>query len=90
MIHAHFPHYFSFHLKKEIKEVYLQALMFNLGLAMTFMFEPIYLFNLGYSLQSILMFYGLVYVAYCFLIFVGAKFASIAGYKHSILLSSLF
>jgi MFS family permease len=90
MIQPHISHYFSHHLNKEIKEVYLQALLFNLGLSMAFIFEPIFLFKLGYSISHILGFYCLVYIFYSFFVFAGAKFASKAGYKHSILLSNFF
>lgn len=90
MIHPHFPHYFTHHLNKETKEVYWQASLFNLALAMAYIFEPIFLHRLGYNLVQILEFYALVYVCYCLFIFTGAKFAGRFGYKHSILFSSIF
>ncbi len=57
---------------------------------MVFIFEPIYLWTLGYSLIQIMWFYVQVYVWYAFLVGAGAKFASRLGYKHSIFLSNFF
>lgn len=84
------PHYFSYRLNREVEEVYWHAILNGLALSMVFIFEPIYLWNLGYSLVKILWFYVQVYAWYMLLISVGAKFASRFGYKHSILVSNIF
>ena len=57
---------------------------------MVFIFEPIYLYTLGYSLVEIMWFYVQVYVWYALLVSFGAKFAGRYGYKHSIFVSNLF
>src|SRR3989338_5647526 len=84
------PHYFSHHLNREVEEVYWHAILNGLALSLFFIFEPIYLYSLGYKLTQILWFYVQVYVWYAILISFGAKFASRFGYKHAILISNFF
>lgn len=84
------PHYFSTHPSREVKEVYWYTIISNMALSMVFIFEPIYLYTLGYSLISIMWFYVMVYSWYLLLVSLGAKFASKFGFKHSIFLSSIF
>jgi MFS family permease len=81
--------YFSHKVDREVKEVYWQTLIANLAISLVFIFEPIYLYTLGYSLVSILWFYVLVYVAYTLFISLGAKISGKIGYKHSIFISNL-
>lgn len=83
-------YYFSHHLNREVKEVFWHSLLSGLALSLVFIFEPIYLYSLGYSLPRILWFYAMVYVWYMLLVSLGAKFASHYGYKHSILVSNIF
>ena len=84
------PHYFSHHLNREVEEVYWHAILNGLALSLVFIFEPIYLYSLGYSFTQILWFYVQVYVWYSLLISFGAKFASRFGYKRAILISNFF
>jgi|SRR3989344_1272141 len=84
------PHYFTTHPSREVKEVYWFTIISNMALSMVFIFEPIYLYTLGYSLTKIMVFYLLVYSSYLFLITFGAKFAGRFGYKHAIFLSNIF
>lgn len=86
----HRPHYFSYHLNREVEEVYWHGLLSSLALALVFIFEPIYLWKLNFSLVQILWFYVLLYVWYILLIGFGAKFASRFGYKHAIFVSNIF
>ncbi|HYE22117.1 MAG TPA: MFS transporter, partial [Verrucomicrobiae bacterium] len=85
----HHVHYFSKHLNPEVKEVYWFAGINSLALTLSFIFEPIYLYQLGYSLVNIMWFYFQVYVWFSVLIFLGAKVASRVGYKHSMLIGSI-
>ena len=85
-----FPHYFSTHPNREVTEVYWFTIIANLAISMVFIFEPIYLYTLGFSFISIMWFYAMVYGWYLILVFSGAKFASRYGYKHSIFLSCIF
>lgn len=90
MIHPHIPHYFSYHVNREVKEVYWSSLLFNLALTLTFIFEPIFLYKLGFGLEKILVFYAQVYFWYCILIFGGARITSLVGYKHAMFLGAVF
>jgi len=83
-------HYFSYSLNKEVREIYWNASIFNLALSMAYIFEPIFLYKLGYSLIQILWFYLAVYVAYVVFIIPVTKITSRIGYKHAILISSFF
>lgn len=84
------PHYFSHNLNTEVKEVYWNAFILNLALSITTLFEPIFLYGLGYSMIDILWFYCLVYFGYSFFVFLGAKVSSWIGYKHTMLWSTVF
>ncbi|HTL39811.1 MAG TPA: MFS transporter [Methylomirabilota bacterium] len=84
------PHYFSHRINQEVKEIYWNAMVVNLALSITTLFEPIFLYRLGYSLSGILHFYALVYLGYAILVFLAAKITSRIGYKHSILVSNIF
>lgn len=79
-----FPH----HIRREIRELYLATLILNIGVAMVLLFEPIYLYSIGYSLQQILLFFLIVYILYFFLVPLGARFAKRFGYEHSIVVST--
>lgn len=83
-------HYFSKKINREVKEVYWHSFLNSLALSLVFIFEPIYLYSLGYDLKAIMWFYLMVYAWYCGLIFFGARFASRFGYKHAILVSNIF
>jgi MFS family permease len=82
-------HYFSHTINKEVKEVFWQAFLANMALSITMLFEPIFLYQLGYSLINILWFYCLVYIGYIFLVFLGAKIISKIGYKHAMFWSNI-
>ncbi len=76
------------HLASQVKELYASALLQNLALAMLLLFEPIYLWRQGFSVAVILWFFLGVYVAYLFVMPLGAKFATRFGYEHSMLVST--
>lgn len=82
--------YFSSKVGQEVREIYWQTIITNLALSLVFIFEPIYLYSLGFSISAILFFYAQVYLWYLILITWGAKFAGRFGYKHSILVSNIF
>ena len=82
--------YFTSSVNREVKEIYEYSLVYTLALSLVFIFEPIYLWSLNYSLIDILLFYLQIYVWYAVLISVGARFASRFGYKHSLLVSNVF
>lgn len=86
----HWPHYFTYRLNHEVREIYWHGILNSIALSLVFIFEPIYLYSLGYSLTNIMWFYAMVYFWYSVLISFGAKFASNYGYKHSIFISNIF
>lgn len=77
------------HLSPQVRELYGAALLQNLALAMLLLFEPIYLYTHGFGITGILWFFLGVYVAYLFLMPLGAKFACRYGYEHSIAASTI-
>ncbi len=86
----HLPHYFTTHPNREVTEVYWFTIISNLALSMVFIFEPVYLYTLGYDFTKIMEFFLMVYIWYAALVVFGAKFASHYGYKHAIFLSNIF
>lgn len=62
----------------------------DFAVAAVALFEPIYLYTLGYSLKVILLFYIEVYIVYFILLPLGAKYANKFGYEHSMMLSTIF
>ncbi len=84
------PHYFSKHPSREMRELYWSVGLMDLGIAAVALFEPIFLFTLGYSLQEILMFYLVLYGIYALLLPFFGRLVGRIGYEHSILYSQFF
>ncbi|HEX9502959.1 MAG TPA: MFS transporter [Patescibacteria group bacterium] len=82
-------HYFSHELNREVVELYWNTGLFNLAINLTYIFEPIFLYKLGYTLPQIMFFYLIVYITYAFLILPITKITSRIGYKHAILISTI-
>jgi MFS family permease len=84
------PHYFSKHPSRGLIGMYWSVGLMDLGIAAVIIFEPIFLFVQGYSLQWIMFFYILVYGLYILLLpFLGRMVGKI-GYEHSIFYSQFF
>lgn len=79
-----FPH----HLKRQVRELFMSSLIVNLALAMVMIFEPIYLYKIGYSLQYIMVFYLITYFLYFFWMPLGGKFARRYGYEIGLLIGT--
>lgn len=77
-------------MKRQVREIFVSTLLVNFALAMVMIFEPIYLYQIGYSLQKIMFFYLLLYVIYFFIMPLGAKFARARGYEWGIFWGSCF
>lgn len=91
LLNFHLPKYFSKVLRKEMAELYASSVIANFALAIVTIFEPIFLFSvLHYTVPKVLMFFALVYLCYIVFIPFGGKFASVYGYRHSIVLSVPF
>lgn len=70
--------------------MYWSVGMMDLGIAAVILFEPIFLFTLGYSLQRIMFFYILVYGLYILLLPLLGRLVGKLGYEHSIFYSQFF
>ncbi len=75
-------------VKRQVKELYISTTMVNFALAMVMFWEPIYLYQIGYSLQKILLFYLVTYIGYVLMMPLGAKFSKKQGYEVSLLLGT--
>ncbi len=81
--------YFSHELNREVVELYWNTAFANLAINLTYIFEPIFLYKLGYSLPQIMFYYVIVYVAYAMLIVPITTITSKIGYKHAMLISAI-
>lgn len=86
----HFPHYFQKHMSRQLEELYASVAILDFALAAVALFEPVYLYQLGYSLSHILIFYLVAYVAYFFCLPLGGKFVAQFGPRRSIAVSTIF
>ncbi len=76
-------------MKRQVKELFASTILVNLALAMVMIFEPIYLYKIGYSLQKIMFFYLITYFVYFWIMPLGAKFARKKGYELGMLLGTI-
>ena len=81
--------YFSHALNREVVEIYWNTGLFYFAINLTYIFEPIFLFSLGFTLVQIMVFFMLVYTAYALLVIPINKITSKIGYKHAILIASV-
>jgi len=84
----HFPHYFRKHLPKQLEELYLTSAITDFSSAALAIFEPIYLWSLGYRIREIMVYYLILYVVDFFLLPLGGKFVARFGHERSILIST--
>ncbi|MDD5715493.1 MAG: MFS transporter [Patescibacteria group bacterium] len=89
-IHLNLPHYFSKHPSRKLVNLYWSVGMMGLGIATVAIFEPIFLYTLGYSLRYILFFYLMVYVGYFLILPVVGRIIARIGMEHSIFYSQFF
>jgi len=82
-VYEHIHHYFSHFLSREVKELYLSTAIRVLGIGMIALFTPIYLFEIGYSIQWIILFYVLMSFYYMILIPFVSKAVARIGYEAS-------
>ncbi|MFA5135030.1 MAG: MFS transporter [Patescibacteria group bacterium] len=86
----HSPHYFSKHPTRGMRGLYWSVGLKDLGIAAVTLFEPIFLFSLGYSLREVLFFYIMIYGLYIVLLPPVGRLVGKLGYEHSILYSQFF
>ncbi len=88
-LHFHVSALFPRRVSKSLKELFGSVAILGFAMSAATLFEPIFLWNLGYSLREIVFFYGIVYVLYFVLLPLGGKFTAHFGYERSLLLGSL-
>ncbi|MDQ5938943.1 MAG: hypothetical protein QG642_633, partial [Patescibacteria group bacterium] len=65
MLHlGFFSSWFPSKVRQQMRELYASTIIVNFALAMVMFWEPVYLYDIGYSLQKIVLFYLITYVAY--------------------------
>lgn len=82
--------YFANHMSRQMKELFFSSVILHFATSAVAIFEPIYLFTLGFDLRGILFFYLFIYILYFFLLPLGGKIARMHGYERSILFSTPF
>ena len=78
------------HLSPHLKELYGVMGVLNVVFSALMLYEPIYLYTIGFALWQIMLFYAGVYGAYFFLMPLGGIVAKHKGFEHSIMYSSIF
>lgn len=87
---SYLSHFFPRHASVQLRELYLTFGLLDLATAAVSIFEPIYLFRLGYSVPAILSFFLAIYALYFAVLPLGGKFALRYGYAKSIFMGSFF
>lgn len=82
--------YLEHRLSREVLELFLSVAFQDFAVALFALFEPIYLYSIGYSLPRIVAFYLIIYVVYFAILPLGGKFAERFGFEHSIGASFVF
>lgn len=75
---------------QQIRELYLSTIILQFAASAVMIFEPIYLWSAGFSLQRIILFYGAIYIVYFAILPFGGKFVRAHGYEHGIMYSTPF
>lgn len=86
----HLPHYFHQPLTRTLEALYTAVGLQDFALAMMMLFEPVFLYQLGYSVSQIAGFYALVYVFYIILVPLGGKFVARYSPPRAIAVSTIF
>ncbi len=83
-------HYLAPHPTQEVREMFISTAILDFATSAVMVFEPIYLYTLGFSLTGILWFYVAVYALYFLLLPIGGRICHSHGYEHTMLFSSPF
>jgi MFS family permease len=76
-------------LNAAVRDLYISTAIQNFALATVAIFEPVYLYESGYRLTTICLFYLGVYVLYILLLPLGMKFSLHFGYEKGMVVGSL-
>lgn len=85
-----FAEYFAIKPRAEVRELFLSKALLDFAASAVLIFEPIYLYTIGFSLQRILLFYVAIYALYFVIIPIGGKVTRAKGYEHGIIYSTPF
>lgn len=83
-------HHHNFFKNKELNHFYLAIAIMIFGESLINIFVPIYLYQAGFSVSSIITFYFLLSFSFVIFSYLGAKIVARIGVKHSILFSTPF
>lgn len=83
-------HYFSKHPSRKLIGLYWSVGLMGFGMAAVSVFEPIFLYTLGYSLKEIMFFYLIIYLLYALILPFFGKIIGRFGLEHSIFYSQFF
>ncbi len=83
-------HYIAPNPNRELREMFLAKAILTFAVSMVTIFEPIYLYRLGFSLSSVVLVYAAMYVLYLLLVPIGGQICRRHGYEHTMFLSSPF
>lgn len=86
-LHHNSPQMRHFLKNKEMNELYASYGILNFALGLISVFIPIYLYQLGYSIPSILFFFFLNSASFIFFSYPGARIVARIGVKHTMLLT---
>jgi len=80
----HFHHFFA---NKDINELYASMAIFNFGVSLISLYVPIFMYQRGFTISNILMFFVIAAVYYVLFSIPSAKISSRFGVKHTMLAS---
>ncbi len=83
-----YERFLAAHASKPMRRLMSATALLDFALSAISLFEPIYLYALGWSLASICLFYCGVYVLSFLLLPLGARFAGRIGFQHSVFFST--
>lgn len=86
----HLPHYFSKHPSRNLVELYWSVGIMAIANSAITIFEPIFLYTLGYSVTRIILFYLIVYATCVFILPIFGRLVGRLGCEHSIFISQFF
>jgi len=84
----HNQHINNFLQNKEMNEVYLSYGISNFALGLIYIFVPVYLYKLGYSIPAVMFYFLLLNIGFVSFSYIGAKIVAKLGVKHSMLIAT--
>ena len=75
---------------KELSEIYIMMSLRTMAMSLISIFIPVYLYTLGYSIPSIILFFLVMSSTHALLCTTAAKISSRIGLKHCMILSVVF